>query len=76
MQGPEGARGARGARGETGSIALRWKQEKVGEDFSRGQKEDGGVFARRSDDGVHRGWKEWPMQCLLGNSLGRGGQCG
>lgn len=57
-----------GGRGETGSTEFRWKQEKVRKDFSRGQEETAGHLLGRGDDGVHRGWREWHMQCLLGNS--------
>lgn len=52
------------------------KSEEVSPGVRAGRWEEGGAFARESDDGVHRGWTEWHMQCLLGNSLGHGGQCG
>lgn len=55
-----------GGRGETGSTELRWKQEKVRKDFSRGQEETAGHLL--GDDGVHQGRGEWNVQCLLGNS--------
>lgn len=70
MHGP-----ASGGRGESGSTELRWRQEEVRQDFSRGQEEVlghllGGVMMECTRGGENgTGSASW-------ETLGRGGQCG